>query len=70
MKAGCKYCRMEENGDIPDDRKDVFNYRLGRLFGQDICLTGMICRGKLCLITDQTNKEIKIRFCPMCGREL
>lgn len=67
----CKYCSMEPNGNIPADRKDLFTYKLGKLFGEEIILYGLVCRNKLSIIgNSSTAKEIKIKYCPMCGKKL
>ncbi len=68
----CKYCRMEPNGNIPDDREDIFRLEVMKLFGRSFVLYGSILHSRLGF-TDSlgyTSEEIKINFCPMCGRKL
>ena len=62
---------MEPNGDIPDDRKDLFNIKIGRVFDYDALLSVVIVRKKMSLIGGNNfYKEIRIHYCPMCGRKL
>jgi len=68
---GCEYCRMEPNGDIPEDRKDLFNIKIGRVFDHDELLSVCIVKNKMDLIGGNNYcKSIKIHYCPMCGRKL
>lgn len=70
----CKYCRMLENGDVPEDRESVFNITVGNLSGTDVRIIGTLCNNELnvCLDTGTTDKgyDVRIRYCPMCGRDL
>lgn len=67
----CEYCRMEPNGDIPEDRKDLFNIKIGRVFDHDALLSVCIVKNRMDLIGGNNYcKNIKIHYCPMCGRKL
>ncbi len=75
----CEVCRFTESGDIPDDRSEFINYRVGVIAGKAVYLTGMICD-----VPEQPNLEISvdvggsefisytagINYCPLCGRKL
>ena len=66
----CKYCYMED-GDVPSDRKNLIQRKVGSLYGRDIWLSGMICKNVLHVCQgDYDGTEVIIRFCPMCGRKL
>ena len=68
---GCEYCRMEPNGDIPEDRKDLFNLKIGKVFDTEALLSVCIVRKKMSLIGGNNFcHEIRIKYCPMCGRKL
>lgn len=68
---GCEYCRMEPNGDIPDDRKDLFNIKIGKVFDTEALLSVVIVKRKMSLIGGNNFcKEIRINYCPICGRKL
>ncbi|MBQ1569702.1 MAG: hypothetical protein IIZ78_01160 [Clostridiales bacterium] len=67
----CKYCYMEEDGDVPSDRKNLIQRKVGRLYGRDIWLIGMIYENVLHVTQgNYDGTEVTIRFCPMCGRKL
>ena len=75
---GCKYCRVEFDGDIPDDRKSLQIKNFMSIMGNKIDLLAMITTGDT-LAFDPTSKAlnyfgetkyIKINYCPMCGRKL
>jgi hypothetical protein len=70
MSEGCKYCCMGEDGDIPYNRKNLIEHKVGNLFGQDIWLTGVIYNNKLSLTRGMYVKDFQIKYCPMCGRKL
>ena len=72
--AECKYCKLEENGDIPEDTRDIlyktfcrgwFKIQIGNSGGD----FGLIIR-------DNRNHEIflenalKFNYCPKCGKLL
>lgn len=68
----CDYCKVEENGDIPDTRKDILVATLG-----PFCQKVMVGNRKIYLGTDVEGTTISelcfeegIRYCPMCGRKL
>ena len=66
----CTYCYMED-GDVPSDRKNLIQRKVGSLYGRDIWLIGMICKNVLHVTQgDYDGVETKINFCPMCGRKL
>lgn len=68
---GCKYCRMEPSGDIPEDREDLINVKAGKVFDSDVYVSVVIVRNKMNLIGGCNYcKEVKIHYCPMCGRKL
>lgn len=68
---GCKYCRMDPNGDIPEDREDLINVKVGKVFDSDVFASVVIVRNKMDLIGGNNFcKEIKINYCPICGRKL
>ena len=67
---GCKYCRMEKNGDIPEDRLDIFSVCIGNVFGRELRIDGMIYKNKFSITENDTIAEIPIKYCPMCGRKL
>ena len=68
---GCEYCRMEPNGDIPEDRKDLFNLKIGKVFDTDAFLSVFVIKKKLSLVGGNNYcKEVRIHYCPMCGRKL
>ena len=76
MSEGCKYCYMED-GDIPHDRKNLFDFNIGRMCNVNICAYSMICDNELAIsvgayngISGSKDKIVKINFCPMCGRKL
>ena len=67
----CEYCRMEPNGDIPDDRKDLFSVKIGRIFGVDTFIYVSVFKNKMEMIDGNGfSKTIRIHYCPMCGRKL
>ena len=71
----CMYCTMNENGDIPMERKDVFNIGLGNAFGYELRVTGTIGHNNLFIGTEVgiysgPCDPIKINYCPICGRKL
>lgn len=68
----CAYCTMDENGDIPMGRKDLFRLKCGILFGREITLAATILRNTIFFASSDKvcAKDIHINFCPMCGREL
>ena len=74
----CKYCRVEPNGDIPDDRRSFWYKKILSIFGRNIELQLMITTGgnvEAELLdregrTYSDTKIIKINYCPMCGRKL
>ena len=70
MSEGCKYCRMEENGDIPEDHLDIFDICIGYVFGRGLHIDGMIYKNTLSITENDTIAEIPIKYCPMCGRKL
>ena len=73
----CKYCNFEPNGDCPDDRKYLIDITVSSRL--DINLCGAIfsnghreildldinCKGNSLI-----DRQIKIKYCPMCGRKL
>ena len=70
----CKYCSMEPNGDIPDDREDLFEIETGMLDSK-VWLTGRICRSRLAIMLSGEHqqmlyREVEMNFCPVCGRQL
>lgn len=75
---GCKYCRMNEDGDCPDDRKSLFDFEICRLtcseIGKELHVDGTIYNNRLCVylggIYSLFSGEKKIKYCPMCGRKL
>ena len=75
---GCKYCNIEPNGDIPDDRRSFWYKKILSIFGRNIDLQLMITTGgnvEAELLdregrTYSDTKIIKINYCPMCGRRL
>lgn len=75
MDKECLYCKMEENGDFPDDHPDLFAMRLGKVFGYEISTYGYVGNGILYIGTNfgvdsGPVLEKKIKYCPMCGRKL
>ena len=72
---GCKFCRMEKNGDIPKDRIDLFRMNLGKMFNYEIEVDGMIAHNALHIGPEighysASGIEVPINYCPMCGRKL
>ena len=68
---GCEYCRMEPNGDIPEDRKDLFSTRIGRVLDTNVLLSICIVRNRMDIIGGNNYcKEVKINYCPICGKKL
>lgn len=70
----CRYCSLDELGDIPEDTKDILFKKLNRgglqiQIGNDVNDFGV-------LISDSRTsmeifqKDLKFNFCPMCGRNL
>ena len=69
----CLYCYMEDDGDVPDNRKSLFYFNFIKIFGRDdIGLDAMIVYNSIDICTDNAkkSKQIKINYCPMCGRRL
>lgn len=66
---GCKYC-------CEDTEKELFKIKAGNLWGNNINITGMVFSydGKLSICqwfgNDAYGGEVKINYCPMCGRKL
>lgn len=83
-KKGCRYCRMEENGDTPYDRKYII-FKANEMFtilkrakadvglfsGNELHLS-IDVEDALCPSTpDRIYRGVaKIKYCPMCGRKL
>ena len=63
---------MDENGEIPMDRKDFFRLKCGILFGREMTLAATILQNRIIFASSDNvcTKDIHINFCPMCGREL
>ena len=68
----CDYCKVEENGDIPDTREDILVATIG-----PFCQTVKVGNRKIYIGTDVDGTTISelcfetdIRYCPMCGRKL
>jgi len=74
---GCKYCRVEPNGDIPYDRESIWVRKFMSLMGIDFDLQIWFTT-KNNLAIDLENDRypfekgavVKINYCPMCGRKL
>ena len=70
----CRYCSLDENGDIPDYTKDILfkEFDHGRLqiqIGNSVNDFGvLITEARSCFEIFQ--KDLKLNFCPMCGRNL
>lgn len=85
---GCKYCRMEDNGDFGGDLKPLGIINLGwkpeagdfkavtvngykNAFIATHLMEISIMRDALSVcINGEYEMERKIRYCPMCGRDL
>ena len=76
MAKECDYCRLEPNGDIPEDTKDILlkdldvmrrciRMQIGNA-GGDFGILVTDVWGKCILL----NKNLKFKYCPKCGREL
>ena len=53
----CKYCNFEPNGDVPENRKDIIHTSL--------MITAIYAKS-----VDLFEHDLKIKYCPMCGRKL
>jgi hypothetical protein len=65
---------MLPDGDIPDDRENVFEINAGELMGYEVTIFGDICGDRLEVSFGVgacgDSEGVKIHYCPMCGREL
>lgn len=70
----CKFCHMTPDGDIPDDQENVFEINAGELMRYGFTIFGNIWEGHLMVSYGLGPcgdvEEVKIHYCPMCGREL
>ena len=71
----CKFCHMTPDGDIPEDRENLFTINVGQLFSCRVLLFGAIWKDELAIFmginkTECGSEQIKIHYCPMCGRDL
>lgn len=74
-EEGCRYCRTEENGDIPDDAEDIVDLNIGKILGAPLQVECYINEDKFHVYFTGAGdffkaKSKKINYCPMCGREL
>ena len=71
----CDYCRLEPNGDIPQDSKDLFSETVvipGEALNVQIGNDG---EGGFSLVISNTDNEwsqrkLAFNYCPMCGRRI
>jgi hypothetical protein len=65
---------MTDDGDVPCNRKLFFTKKLGKFLGCQVESTGMLYNDILEITTgigcEGTSWDIKINYCPMCGRKL
>lgn len=72
----CSYCSFEENGDIPNDRKELLEVDVGEILGIVVAASVGICLGNSMYLdvhgdcVDGVVETRPIKFCPMCGRKL
>lgn len=65
----CKYCKVDENG-TSDQTEWTIDYLY--INGVEIyCLTFYADEAKLLVTSDlkDSSRNIKIKYCPMCGRK-
>ena len=70
----CKYCNFEPNGDVPANRKDIIhtslNPKMGVTLEAGIYNNNHLITAIYAKSVDLFEHDLKIRYCPMCGREL
>lgn len=70
----CKYCNSEPNGDVPMNRKDIIhtslNPKMGVTLEAGIYNNNHLITAIYAKSVDLSEHDLKIRYCPMCGREL
>ena len=70
----CDYCRLEPNGDIPQDSKDLF-WDVVVIPGEALTVQlGNNGNGFGLMITNSDNeptyRKLNFNYCPMCGRRI
>ena len=76
-KNGCRYCRMETNGDIPDNHKSIKTKIYNGIF-KSFSIEVDIFNNMLCVYPSAEwggdpflfSAKAPIKYCPMCGRKL
>ena len=78
----CKYCHSEANGDVPIDRKYLFDrtvMKSVRKYGAKQKLVGFIMQNRLAVSIEAHSEDFSVdlfteyfefNYCPMCGRKL
>ena len=68
----CRYCLTEENGDWSPNLKDLIEYRVATIGRNQAWLTAGIYGNTFSWSIDEfgVGQNIKIKYCPMCGRKL
>lgn len=71
----CKFCAVDQLGDPAEDHKSLIRKKVATVGSTPLMASVDIISGKLwwslCGDTiDYPSPSIKIRFCPMCGRDL
>ena len=71
MMDGCEFCALEENGDIPENTKDLFRDKIGVCTIQ-IGNSGENDFGILAVVRNEEiyYKKLGFKYCPMCGRRM
>ncbi len=77
----CYYCDFDERGDNTFKHKDLLNIKIGEIQGQRISIESTMVedfdrkRADIEVVLNQelhelAGVELKIHYCPMCGRRL